>query len=162
MRKLPFIVSLAATAMLLPLFAVGQQAVYPAKGQTPDQQKSDEAECYTWAVQQSGYDPAKPPPATATAQPAPVTGSGGRARGAAAGAAVGAIGGNDVGNAAAKGAVVGGVAQRNRNRNAAAASNQAAADQQQSGRRVVPEGAPGLPGRSRVHGQVNSCGANLR
>ncbi len=132
MRKLPFIVSLAATAMLLPLFAVGQ-AVYPAKGQTPDQQKSDEAECYTSAVQQSGYDPAKPPPATATAQPAPVTGSGGRARGAAAGAAVGAIGGNDVGNAAAKGAVVGGVAQRNRNRGAAAASNQAAADQQQAG-----------------------------
>ena len=128
MRKLPFIVSLAATAMLLPLFAVGQ-AVSPAKGQTPDQQKSDEAECYTSAVQQSGYDPAKPPPAT-TAQPAPVTGSGGRARGAAAGAAVGAIGGNDVGNAAAKGAVVGGVAQRNRNRNAAAASNQASADQQ--------------------------------
>ncbi|HET7780470.1 MAG TPA: hypothetical protein VFL07_18170, partial [Rudaea sp.] len=48
-------------------------------------------------------------------------------------AAVGAIGGNDVGNAAATGAVVGGVAQRNRNRGAAAQANASAAQQQQSG-----------------------------
>ena len=133
MRKSPFIISLVSTALLLPLYAVGQQFVYPANGQTPEQQKSDEAECYTWAVQQSGYDPAKPPTATAAAQPAPVTGSGARVKGAAAGAAVGAIGGNDVGNAAAKGAVVGGVAKRNQNRGAAAAQNQTASQQQQAG-----------------------------
>ena len=42
--------------------AAAQQYVYPAKGQSPQQQKSDEAACYTWAVQQSGFDPAKPPP----------------------------------------------------------------------------------------------------
>jgi len=42
--------------------AGAQQFVYPAKGQSPQQQKSDEAACYTWAVQQSGFDPAKPPP----------------------------------------------------------------------------------------------------
>ena len=93
---------------------------------------ADETECNSVAIQQSGYDPANPPVA-ATAQAAPVTGSGGRARGAAAGAAVGAVGGNDVGNAAAKGAVVGGVAQRNRNRQAASSANASAAQQQQSG-----------------------------
>ena len=32
--------------------AYAQQFVYPAKGQTPEQQKSDEAACYTRAVQQ--------------------------------------------------------------------------------------------------------------
>jgi hypothetical protein len=105
------------------------QHVYPGKGQSPDQQKKDEAECHDWAAQQSHYDPANPP-AVAVAQPAPVTGSGARARGAAAGAAVGAIGGNDVGNAAAKGAVAGGVVRRNKNRAAAAQANEAAAQQQ--------------------------------
>ena len=37
-----------------------QQVVYPAKGQTADQQKKDESECYTWAVQQTGFDPSVP------------------------------------------------------------------------------------------------------
>ena len=101
-----------------------------AFGQAPSQ--ADQAECQNVAIQQSGYNPANPPPAP-TAQAAPVTGSGSRARGAAAGAAVGAIGGNDVGNAAAKGAVVGGVAQRSRNRGAAAQANASASQQQQSG-----------------------------
>jgi len=115
-----------------PAPAPPKQAVYPASGQTAAQQKTDEAECSSWAVQQSGYDPAHPP-AVAKAQPAPVTGSGARVRGAAAGAAVGAIGGNDVGNAAAKGAVVGGVVKRNKNRAEASQQNQAAAQQQQAG-----------------------------
>jgi hypothetical protein len=101
-----------------------------AFSQAPSQ--ADEAECQNVAIQQSGYNPANPPQA-ATAQAAPVTGSGSRAKGAAAGAAVGAVGGNDVGNAAAKGAVVGGVAQRNRNRGAAAQANASASQQQQSG-----------------------------
>ena len=39
--------------------ADAQQYVYPAKGQTPQQQKNDESACYTWAVQQTGFDPAK-------------------------------------------------------------------------------------------------------
>ena len=132
MRKFVIPAALAG-ALLVPLLAIGQQQmVYPAKGQSPQQQQKDEGECYSWAVQQSNYDPANPPQA-APAQTAPVTGSGARVRGAAAGAAVGAVGGNDVGNAAAKGAVVGGVAQRNRNRGAAAQANQQAAQQQQAG-----------------------------
>lgn len=137
MRKLPISISLACAMLVFSTAAVGQQPapkqmVYPAKGQTPEQQKTDEAQCYTWAVQQSGYDPANPPVAS-KAQPAPVTGSGARVRGAAAGAAVGAVGGNDVGNAAAKGAVAGGVVRRNKNRAAASQQNQAASQQQQTG-----------------------------
>jgi hypothetical protein len=136
--------ALLTTAVILAVAATGasaQQAsstaappvaIYPGKGQTPDQQKTDQAECNSWAVSNSGYDPAHPPVA-AVAHPAPVTGSGARLRGAAAGAAVGAIGGNDVGNAAAKGAVAGGVVRRNKNRAAAAGANEAAAQQQQAG-----------------------------
>jgi hypothetical protein len=121
MRKFSMIVSVAGAALLFSGAAFSQ---------APSQ--ADEAECQNVAIQQSGYNPANPPQA-ATAQAAPVTGSGSRAKGAAAGAAVGAVGGNDVGNAAAKGAVVGGVAQRNRNRGAAAQANASASQQQQSG-----------------------------
>ena len=136
MHKFPLMISLACATLVFAQPAVSQQAapkqmVYPAKGQSPAQQQTDEAQCHTWAVQQSGYDPANPPP-VATAQTAPVTGSGARVRGAAAGATVGAIGGNDVGNAAAKGAVDGGVVRRNKNRAAASQQNQAAAQQQQA------------------------------
>lgn len=106
--------------------------VYPSKGQTAQQQQADESQCHSWAIQQSGYNPANPPTA-AKAQPAPVTGSGARVRGATAGAAIGAIGGNNVGDAALKGAVAGGISRRARNREAAAQQNNAAAAQQQSG-----------------------------
>ena len=41
--------------------AFAQQFVYPAKGRSPDQQKKDEAACHSWAVEQSKFDPSKPP-----------------------------------------------------------------------------------------------------
>jgi hypothetical protein len=66
--------------------------VFPAKGQTADQQSKDESYCYDWAMQQTGYNPAAPPPAP-TAAPAEAKRGGavkGAARGAATGAAVGA------------------------------------------------------------------------
>ncbi|MBS0344032.1 MAG: hypothetical protein JSS56_26300, partial [Proteobacteria bacterium] len=69
---------LSSMALLVFLSAAawGQQYVYPAKGQSPDQQKKDESACYSWAVQQSGFDPAKPPPPTAApAQPTTATGT---------------------------------------------------------------------------------------
>jgi hypothetical protein len=69
--------------------------VFPAKGQTADQQSKDESYCYDWAKQQTGYNPAAPPPAP-TAAPAEAKRGGavkGAARGAAAGAAVGATAG---------------------------------------------------------------------
>src|SRR4051812_39018610 len=123
-----------AGLMMAAALPVAAQYVYPAKGQSADQQKKDEGECYTWAVQQSGVDPAKPQ-AAAAPPPAqqPVTGSGARARGAATGAAVGAITGNDTGDAAKAGAVVGASAQRQQNRRAASQQQQQAAAQQSSG-----------------------------
>ena len=124
---------LVAACVMAALPATAQY-VYPAKGQSPDQQKKDESACYGWAVEQSGFDPAKPPPAAAPAPaPAPVTGSGARARGAAAGAVVGGVTGNDAGDAAKVGAVVGASGQRRDNRKAASQQQQAAGQQQQAG-----------------------------
>ena len=41
--------------------AVEQPNVYlPSRGQSPQQEQSDRGQCYTWAVQQSGFDPANP------------------------------------------------------------------------------------------------------
>jgi len=88
-----------------------QQYVYPAKGQSADQQKQDEAACGTWAVQQSGFDPANPQVYTPPPPPAGAP-QGGLFRGAAGGAAMGAVGGaigGDAGKGAAIGAAVGGL-----------------------------------------------------
>ena len=52
-----------------------QQYGYPAKGQSPQQQNDDEAACHTWAVQPTGFDPARPPPPQAVAEP-PTTATG--------------------------------------------------------------------------------------
>ena len=97
------------------------QSAYPAKGQSPEQQQRDMAECQSWAMQQTGGPAAAPQP-TATGQ-----GVRGAARGAAVGAVGGAIGG-DAGKGAAAGAaagaVVGGVRRRQDRRAAAAASSQ--------------------------------------
>lgn len=89
-------------------------SVYPAKGQTKEQQAQDERACYAWAHSQTGIDPmavaANPDSAAKagkTAAESTTAGAGARgaARGAAGGAAVGAIAGD-----AGKGAVIGGVA----------------------------------------------------
>ena len=84
----------------------GQQAyVYPTKGQSPQQQESDRGQCYGWAVQQTGFDPANPRVATG---PPPMQQSpqGGMFRGAFGGAALGAVGGA-IGGDAGKGAAIG-------------------------------------------------------
>ena len=118
--------------------AEAQQYVYPAKGQSQEQQKNDEADCYSWAVQQSGFDPAKPPPQQAAAKPpttATGTAPGAGARGAARGAIVGSALGGDTGTSAAVGAIA--ARGQSRRQNAAAAQQgqqqqQAATQQQQS------------------------------
>lgn len=114
-------VAAGATLILACLAAApvsAQQYVYPAEGQSPEQQRTDEGECHAWAVQSSGFDPANP---TVNAGPAPqyqypTTGA---VRGAARGAAGGAIGGAIAGNAgkgaaigAATGAFIGGIRRR--------------------------------------------------
>src|SRR5262249_60414376 len=68
-----------------------QPYYYPMRGQSPQQEESDKGQCYGWAVQQTGFDPANPrvampaPPPSYSGQPqAP---QGGMLRGAAGGAA---------------------------------------------------------------------------
>jgi len=99
--------------------------VFPAKGQSATTQNNDEAACYSWAKEQTGYDPMNPTkvaPAQASAAPDGSAIVGG-AKGAAAGAAIGAIAGN-AGEGAAIGAVVGGLAGR-RSKMASAQQEQA-------------------------------------
>jgi hypothetical protein len=118
-------IRIAAAAAVLALAlgspaAAQQLIVYPSQGQTPEQQARDQTECRTWAVQQTGFDPAYPPPA-------PVTGTSqqggevlrGAARGAVLGVTVGAIAG-DAGEGAAAGAaggaLIGGFRRRDQRR----------------------------------------------
>ena len=133
-------VCLLAIAMLIAAPAGAQQYMNPAKGQTPEKQKSDEAACYSWAVQQSGFDPANPAPqqqaATAPKTPTGAT-PGAGARGAARGAVVGEIaGGENTGTAAAAGAV----AARGQSRRQNAAAAQQSQQQQQAGAQQQQQG----------------------
>jgi Glycine-zipper domain len=120
--------------------AIAQQIIYPAKGQSAQQQQKDDAECYTWAKGQTGYDPAQatqyvtPPPPQQSTGGERVRGAG---RGALGGAVIGAIAG-DAGKGAAIGAVggvmVGGARKRQKeaeNQQANAQYQQQAAQQQQ-------------------------------
>lgn len=92
--------------------AVAQQVyVYPTRGQTPQQESLDKAECFNWAGQQTGFNPMNPTAGMAAPPPSGGVppgggGMGGAARGAALGAVGGAIGG-DAGKGAAIGAGVG-------------------------------------------------------
>jgi len=86
------VLSFAVTAM------AQKPIVYPAKGQSAQQQSKDDAECYAWAKQTTGIDPAvvasSPPPQNT----GPAVGGGervrGAVRGAAGGGAIGAIAGD--------------------------------------------------------------------
>jgi hypothetical protein len=99
--------------------------VYPSKGQSQQQQKKDEFECYQWAMQQTGIDPLNLPKVEAAPTQSGPTGGAivGGAKGAAAGAAIGAIAG-DAGKGAAIGAIAGGLAGRRQGREAQAHANQ--------------------------------------
>jgi len=130
-------VYLFACATLVSAGVGAQQFVYPAKGQSPQQQKSDEAACAQWATQQTGFDPTKPPQQSAAAKPpttATGTTPGAGVRGAARGAVVGEVVGGDAGAGAAAGAAV--ARSQSRKQNAAAQQQvqqqQQAAAQQQS------------------------------
>ena len=109
-----------------------QPAVYPAKGQSADQQKKDDGECKTWAKGNTGIDPAALAAAPAPAPPPPGAG-GQRARGAAKGAVIGgAIGdSDDAKTGAVVGAAAGGAKARQQKQAQAQQQQQAAAQQQQ-------------------------------
>ena len=121
------------------LFAAGvhaQTVVFPAKGQSAQQQKTDEGYCHTWAVDNSKYDPANPPK-QAAAPPPPTTATGttpgAGLRGAARGAVVGEVVGGDAGAGAAAGAVAARGQSRRQNAAAGQQQQQAAAQQDQAG-----------------------------
>ena len=116
---------------MLAAFAAGTcaQVVYPAKGQSASQQKKDESECYTWAVQKTGIDPSKPQAATAPPTTATGTTPGAGARGAMRGAVVGEVVGGDAGAGAAAGAAA--ARGQSRRQNAAAQQQQASVSSQQ-------------------------------
>ena len=103
-----------STFLIVATPAVADLAIFPSKGQSPEQQKQDEAACYSWAVQQKGYDPARPETApkaeTSSKQASGPTGS--RLRGAAKGAIVGEITDVDTRDAAVAGAMIGASRER--------------------------------------------------
>lgn len=120
-------VSIAFAALLAAGAASAQKPiVYPAKGQSAQQQQADDGACYGWAKSNTGIDPAAvaaaPPPPAAGPQGERVKGA---ARGAAGGAVIGAIAG-DTGQGAAIGAVAGTMAGGRRARQNEAAQQQAA------------------------------------
>jgi hypothetical protein len=103
-----------------------QLVVYPAKGQSSEQQQKDTSECKTWATGQTGFDPAHPP---AVQQPAPQPSRQGEVvRGAARGAVLGEIVDDDAGTGAAAGAAIGAMRRQDRVRSE---KQQAGAAQQQ-------------------------------
>ena len=118
--------------------------VFPADGQDSSQQSKDEAECYEWAVGNTGSDPfdlakqeqADEQQAQAEQQAAQQAGTGsgarGAVRGAAAGALIGEIANDDASEGAAWGAAAGAVRGRRQGRAAQQqAQEQAAAQAEQ-------------------------------
>jgi hypothetical protein len=128
-------VAIGATLATLAFAAAAQKPIaYPARGQSPAQQSRDDGECYTWAKQSTGIDPAvlagAPPPQAAQTGPSPV--GKGLVGGALGGALVGEIAGGHSGEGAAIGALVGtrrGVQQRQQQQKQAAAQQSQAQQQ---------------------------------
>ncbi len=132
-RVLPRLAALAtvlgAALALTSTVAAQQQFIYPAKGQSAEQQKKDEYECHQWAVQQTGFDPTKPASTPSTAPPKAAKGS--AVKGAVAGAVVGEVASDNAGAGAAAGAVAGRAASRSQAAAQAQQQQQAAAQQTQ-------------------------------
>ena len=113
--------------------------VFPTQGQAATVQSQDEAQCYQWAVQNTGVDPfqlakqAQQQTAAAQQQAQAAEGQGIKtaAKGAAGGALIGAIAG-DAGKGAAVGATVGFVAGRAKKRAAKEQAAQQTASVQQA------------------------------
>ena len=105
-----------AITLLLATATVTAQTlfVYPAKGQSAQQQQKDIAECSNWARANTGG------PSYGSSAPPPQQQSGGGLRGALGGAAIGAMIGDssDAGKGAAIGALFGGIRQSRSNQQA--------------------------------------------
>ena len=135
-----------ALVLSLATVSVAQTYIYPSRGQSAQQQEFDRGQCYSWAVQQSGFDPANPQVAAAP-PPYPGAPQGGALRGAAGGAAMGAVGGaigGDAGKGAAIGAAVGGLfgAIRRHRPHGPRSSNSSRRATRRSSRAPWPRGMP--------------------
>jgi hypothetical protein len=124
-------VLLAGPWLAAPLHA-DELMIYPKKAQSAEQQEKDKFECYSWAKNESGFDPMAPPMA-AEAPPQQQAPRGGVVRGAARGAAVGAIIDDSDGakKGAWAGAAVGGMRRQDQKREEAQAQQQWEQEQQQ-------------------------------
>jgi len=126
-------------------------SVFPAAGQAADQQSKDEAECYQWAVQNTGVDPfAAQKQAEAAQQQAAQqqqqvqqatqgAGAKGAVKGAAAGALIGEVANNDAGQGAAYGAAAGAVVARRGAKKAQAQTQQQGQQQVQQAQAATKE-----------------------
>ena len=125
--------------------------VFPTEGQTSQQQSTDEAACYNWAVQNTGSDPfalqkqsqQEQQQAAQTQQQIAQAGKGagaaGAVGGAAAGALIGEIAGHDAGAAAGWGALAGAVIARRRTHRAKEEASQEVEQQNQQAQQATAE-----------------------
>ena len=128
----------AGIATLAPEAAIAQNSqpiVYPAQGQSTQQQSQDEAQCRQWAQEQTGFNPWQAPPVASGGS----SGGGEVIQGAGRGALMGLVGGaivGDAGTGAAVGAGLGataGLFRRRDNQQASSAASQQATAQYNQG-----------------------------
>ncbi len=125
--------------------------VFPTTGQPADMQSQDEAQCYGWAVQNTGTDPfqlakqaeQQKQQAEAAKKQAAEAGKGAAVKGAVAGAAggalIGEIASDDAGEGAAIGAATGAVLGRAKRRQAQQKATQQAEQQAQAAQKATQE-----------------------
>jgi hypothetical protein len=124
-------IALAATAQ--------QPIIYPARGQSPERQRTDTAECQTWATQTTGVNPVTLAEQMANSPPPQQEGGGRLLRGAGGGALfgtlIGGAAGGHWGEGAGIGALVGtmGSGMRMRREQQQASMQQTSMHQQASG-----------------------------
>lgn len=129
-----FAVAVMLALRVSPVLAQQKPVIYPAKGQSAEQQQKDDGECYVWAKNNTGVDPAALASATPATQPAPKGQvAKGMMRGAVGGAVIGEVADDNAGGGAAAGAVVGGARSAQKGKQAQAQQqSQAKASQQQA------------------------------
>lgn len=133
MRTLIHIATAVAVLGWLATAWAQKPSAYPVKDQSAQQQSTDDAQCLTWAQQDTGIDPA-----VVAATPPPPTGPQGErlhgaVRGAVGGAVIGEIVDDDAGKGAGVGAAVGVLAGgRRARRNQAAQAQQTQASKAQA------------------------------
>ena len=125
--------------------------VFPTEGQDSSQQSKDEAECYSWAANNTGSDPFQlqkdneaqqaqaEQQVTQTQQATQGAGARGAVKGAAAVALIGEVTGGDAGDSAAIGAATVAIASRRRARAANQQAQQQAAQQSAASQQATDE-----------------------